>query len=255
MLDQKRHSNPERSGKSLRSNIRLKSKRKANAKTQRPRSENSVVYSHLIPAYEMFFVVLVKKRIAQAVASLQLSAGDKVLEVGVGTGTSLNAYPHDVEVTGIDLSEKMLAVAKRRISDRGLSHIRVTPGNAERLDFPDATFDCVTSFHVVSVVSQPERMMQEIVRVVKPGGKVLIINHFRSSNPLIAGVIDRADPVTRHLGWRTDLECDAILRELPLKVEKRYKTSPWSFFTIVKATRTDAGPTSNPTDRSAETEA
>lgn len=210
---------------------------KRRIRTERPRSENSRLYRQLTPAYELFFPMLVKKRIASAIQSLQLGAGDKVLEVGIGTGTSLGAYPAHASVTGIDLNEEMLAVARRKIADRGWTNYELTPGNAERLDFPDASFDCVTAFHVVSVVSDPVRMMREIARVVKPGGKVLIINHFRSRNVWIANVIDRADPVTRHLGWRTDLECDAILRELPFEMVKRYKTSPWSLFTVVKATR------------------
>lgn len=205
--------------------------------TERPRSENSRLYRQLTPAYDLFFPLLVKKRIASAIKSLDLGPGDSVLEVGIGTGTSLGAYPSQCSVTGIDLNEEMLAVARRKIAERGWTNYELTPGNAETLDFPDASFDCVTAFHVVSVVSDPGRMMREIARVVKPGGKVLIINHFRSRNVWIANVIDRADPVTRHLGWRTNLECDSILNELPFELVKRYKTSPWSLFTVVKATR------------------
>ena len=212
---------------------------KRRSRTERPRSENSRLYRQLTPAYELFFPLLIKKRIASAIKSLELGPGESVLEVGIGTGTSLGAYPAHSRVTGIDLNEEMLMVARRKIAERGWNNYELIPGNAESLDFPDASFDCVTAFHVVSVVSDPGRMMREIARVVKPGGRVLIINHFRSRNVWIANVIDRADPVTRHLGWRTDLECDSILNELPFEMVKKYKTSPWSLFTVVKATRTN----------------
>ena len=201
------------------------------------RSEQSRFYKQLTPAYEMLFPLLVRRRIWDSIKKLQLAPGAKVLEVGVGTGTSLPAYPSHVSVTGIDLSEEMLAYARRKIEQESWNHIQVTTGNAESLDFPDASFDCVTTFHVVSVVSQPDRMMAEIVRVVRPGGKILVINHFRSPRPWLANVIDRADPVTRHLGWRTDLAIDSIVQSLPVRIDRCYKTSPLSLFTVLSATR------------------
>ncbi|WP_235934730.1 class I SAM-dependent methyltransferase [Candidatus Laterigemmans baculatus] len=182
--------------------------------------------------------MLIRKRIWDSIQSLNLRPGARVLEVGVGTGISLGAYPRDIHITGIDLSEEMLAVAQRKIEAEGWDQIKLLPMNAEQLDFPDGSFDCVTAFHVVSVVSQPQKMMREITRVLRPGGKMLLINHFRSGRRWIANVIDRADPVTRHLGWRTDLELDAVVDSLPLKIEKRYKTSPLSLFTVLQATRT-----------------
>lgn len=216
---------------------RLKRSRSRQNDGQSSKSENSRLYRQLSPAYEMVFPLLLRKRIWESVRGLDLESGSRILEVGVGTGISLGAYPRDTQVTGIDLSEEMLAVAQRKIQEQSWDHISLMPMNAQQLKFDDATFDCVTAFHVVSVVSEPQRMMREIVRVVRPGGKVLIINHFRSERRWIANVVDRADPVTRHLGWRTDLQWDAIVDSLPLKIEKRYKTSPLSLFTVLEATR------------------
>jgi|GEM_PF-281006 len=200
-------------------------------------SEQSRLYKQLTPAYEMFFPLLVRRRIWDTIGDLRLAEGSSVLEVGVGTGTSLLAYPTNINVIGIDLSTEMLALAQRKIDQEGWKHIHVQPGNAEQLEFPDASFDCVTSFHTVSVVARPDQMMREIVRVLRPGGRLLIINHFRSPRPWLANMIDRADPVTRHLGWRTDLAIDAIIRSLPLQVDRCYKTSPLSLFTVIRATR------------------
>lgn len=196
----------------------------------------SPIYSSLVPAYKAFWPAIAQRRIGEVLGSIDFQTGTKLLEVGVGTGISLRHYPGSISVTGIDLSDSMLAEAKERIRTRNWKHVRVLPMNAEQLDFVDNQFDFVTSFHTISVVSDPKQMMREIVRVCRPGGKVLMVNHFRSDNPLIAGVVDRASDITKRLGWRTDLDAQRILGDLPLRLDSRYKTSRVSLFTILMAT-------------------
>lgn len=198
----------------------------------------SRLYRELVPAYEAFWPMIAKRRIRSAIGNLGLHSGQRVLEVGVGTGMSLSAYPRDVDVVGVDLSTDMLMQAQRQIAEQQWSRISVMQMNAEQLDFDDSSFDVVTSFHVISVVSNPRRMMLEMLRVCKPGGRILIVNHFRSPNPWIARMVDSAGAVTRHLGWRTDLDLQEIVSEMPLRVERRYKTSPTSLFTILTASKT-----------------
>ena len=202
-----------------------------------PLPHTSPIYSNLVPAYQALWPAVARKRIFAAVRSLNLPAGANVLEVGVGTGLSLDSYPTDVSVTGVDLSESMLAEAQQLIQLRRWKHINVMQMNAESLTFDDATFDFVTSFHTISVVSRPDAMMREVVRVCKPGGRILIINHFRSENPIIARVVDSAGNITKRLGWRTDLDLDEVLHELPLQLDDRSKPNPLSLFTVMKATR------------------
>lgn len=199
--------------------------------------ERSRLYSKFIPAYDAFWPLIVRRRVLRSIESLQIARGAKVLEVGIGTGMSMPAYPRHASITGIDLSGEMLAQARAKIQREGWDHINVRTMNAQQLDFPDQSFDVVTAFHVISVVSDPQQMMSEIARVVKPGGSVLIINHLRSENPWVAKVIDRADPFTRHLGWRTNVGFGDVVGELPLDVTVQTKRSPFSLFTILHATR------------------
>lgn len=194
------------------------------------------LYHNLVPAYQALWPAVAGRNIRIVLPTMEFAAGSKVLEVGVGTGLSLASYPTDIELTGIDLSESMLAEAETLIGRHGWDHVNVLPMNAEELEFEDNSFDVVTAFHTVSVVSNPDRMMKEMVRVCRPGGQLLVINHFRSENPLIARVVDSAGNVTRRLGWRTDLELQEIMKELPLRIDERYKPNPFSFFTILKAT-------------------
>lgn len=202
-----------------------------------PQPHQSRLYDNLVPAYQAVWPAVAKRRIQRNVLGLGIPSGASVLEVGVGTGLSLGSYPQHARITGVDLSESMLAEAQASISKNRWSHIDVHAMNAEELEFPDATFDFVTSFHTVSVVSNPARMMSEVVRVCRPGGKILVINHFRSDNPLIARVVDSAGGLTKRLGWRTDLDLDKLVAELPLTLEEMPKRNPLSLFTILRATR------------------
>ncbi len=201
-----------------------------------PKPHSSPFYNHLVPAYQALWPAISKRRIVAVIRSLDIPEGSEILEVGVGTGLSLASYPPNVSITGVDLSESMLAEAELLIEENGWDHMRVMPMNAENLQFDDSSFDMVTSFHTISVVSEPQKMMSEICRVCKPGGKILIINHFRSDNRLIASVVDKAGNITKRLGWRTDIEIDKVIGELPLRLDDCYKTNPLSLFTVMKAT-------------------
>lgn len=202
-----------------------------------PAPHASPLYKSLVPAYQALWPAIAGRRIDTAVRSLDFPAAAKVLEVGVGTGITLASYPTNIRITGVDLSESMLAEAESLITRRGWSHVAVMPMNAEDLQFEDSTFDFVTSFHTISVVSDPNKMMSEIVRVCKPGGRILIVNHFRSKNPVVAKVVDTAGTITKRMGWRTDLDLHQVVKDFPLQLDQVYKPSPMSLFTVMKATR------------------
>ncbi len=133
-------------------------------------SHESKTYHEFADWYERVFERFFGPRIQQTVRDLAIPAGSRVLEVGVGTGISLCAYPSHAAITAIDLSPEMLAHAQRKIDEHGWEHIALREMNALDLEFPDASFDYVTSYHVVSVVPNYRQMMQEMVRVCKPQG-------------------------------------------------------------------------------------
>ena len=195
----------------------------------------SKIYSEFSHLYDKIFSRFFCKRITSVITSLNIRPGAKVLEVGVGTGLSLAAYPTHCEVTGIDLAPEMLERAKQKAAENGWRHFRLLQMDALNLDFPDNAFDYVTSFHVISVVPDPVRMMQEIHRVCKPGGTVVIINHFRTTKPVLGALIGALDPLTRRLGWSASLRLSEAFDGVPVRIEKRFKTSPFSLFTVVLA--------------------
>jgi phosphatidylethanolamine/phosphatidyl-N-methylethanolamine N-methyltransferase len=163
-----------------------------------------------------------------------------VLEVGVGTGLALGAYPRHCQVTGVDLAPDMLEHARERIARNGWRHIQVMQGDAMALELPDDSFDYVMAFHVVSVVPDARRMMREVQRVCKADGRIVVINHFRSQQRLLDAVDRRLEPLTRRWGWHT-LSRREVFAGLPLELERVYKTSRNSLFTIVVA-RNRKGP-------------
>ena len=111
--------------------------------------------------------------------------GQRILEVGVGTGLSLPHFRSDLRVTGIDVSAEMLEKGKRRTERMGLAHVEgLHLMDAENLEFPDNTFDAVLALYVASVVPDPARFAAEMRRVCIPGGTIVVVNHFTSENPL-----------------------------------------------------------------------
>ena len=203
----------------------------------RPRAHEAGLYHQFSRCYDWIFGPAFAREIHKVIDSLRLPTGAKILEIGVGTGISLEAYPTDVQLIGIDLAEEMLAQAEKKIAEHNWTHIELRQMDALNLDFPDAQFDYVMAFHVVTVVPKPRQLMQEMVRVARPGGLVVIINHFRSQRRWLARMIDLLDPLTRRIGWTTRLELDELLKETPLIIERRYKSSPRSLYTILYARR------------------
>jgi phosphatidylethanolamine/phosphatidyl-N-methylethanolamine N-methyltransferase len=200
--------------------------------TQAHQSKLYYEFSHL---YDRIFARVFYPRIAEAIRSLNIEPGARVLEVGVGTGLSLDAYPAHCHVVGVDLAPEMLEQAQEKIDWNGWRHLQVQEMDALNLKFEDNSFDYVTAFHVVSVVPDAGRLMREVVRVAKPGATVVVINHFRSRHALLALLDSLIEPLTRRLGWRT-LGANEVFEASPLQIVRQYKSSQHSLFTVVVAT-------------------
>ncbi len=196
-------------------------------------AHESKIYSEFAPLYDKIFGKIFYSRLEQVIENLDIPRGAKVLEVGAGTGTSFPAYPTHCEVVGIDLAPDMLARARQKIADNGWAHLKVLEMNALDLKFSDNTFDYVMAFHVVTVVPDPVRMINEAKRVCKPGGKIVVVNHFTSDFPLLGSLTEALDPLTRWLGWRTDLRLKPFIETTNLSVERVYKLSKASLYTVL----------------------
>lgn len=197
----------------------------------------SRVYSDLARFYDNTFGRIFVDHEHEVIEQLNLRPDQEVLEVGVGTGIALDAYPRYVRVTGIDPSTDMLEHAVKKIQENGWDNITVRQGDAMNLEFPDASFDWVMSFHVMTVVPDPLRMMREMVRVCKPGGKIVHVNHFASENPLLYSLVWLADPVTKHLGWTTRLRVSDVLDGQKIRIERNQRIARLSVHRVVIATK------------------
>ena len=196
-------------------------------------AHESKLYSELAPLYDKVFGKIFYSRLERVIEDLDIPPGAKILEVGAGTGTSFPAYPTHCEITGVDLAPDMLARARQKIQKNGWSHFKVLEMDALDLQFPDNTFDYVMAFHVVTVVPDPIRMIAEANRVCKPGGRIVIVNHFTSEVPFLGTLTLALDPITRWLGWRTDLKLKPFIETSNLKVEKIYKITKTSLYTVL----------------------
>jgi phosphatidylethanolamine/phosphatidyl-N-methylethanolamine N-methyltransferase len=196
-------------------------------------AHESKLYSEFAPLYDKIFGKIFYSRLRLVIGDLHIPRGARVLEVGAGTGTSFPAYPRHCQVIGIDLAPDMLARAQGKIRENGWSHLKVMKMDALQLEFPDDSFDYVMAFHVVTVVPDPVRMVEEAKRVCRPGGRIVIVNHFTSDFPLLGSLTETLDPVTRRLGWRTNLRLRPFIESTELKVEKAYKISKLSLYTVL----------------------
>lgn len=196
-------------------------------------AHESKLYSDFAPLYDKVFGKIFYSRLQRVIGSLKIPKGAKVLEVGVGTGTSFPAYPRHCEVIGIDLAPDMLARARRKIRENRWSHLQVLEMDALNLEFPADSFDYVMAFHVVTVVPDPIRMVQEAKRVCRPGGHIVIVNHFTSQSLLLGLLTEALDPVTRRLGWRTNLRLKPFIQATELSIETVYKLSKLSLYTVL----------------------
>jgi len=196
-------------------------------------------YRRLAPVYDLAF-----GRITQGgriLAARHVNAqGGSVLEVGIGTGLALGYYAPQVRVTGIDVSAEMLREAETRAATLGLRNVAgLHQMDGRAIDLPDAAFDHVAAMHIMSVVPEPERVLDEMVRLCRPGGSVLIANHFAGRAEGWSGIERLAAPMANLLGWHSDFAIDRVLGHRGLRLEEQTQVRPFGLMTFLRFRRVE----------------
>jgi len=195
------------------------------------------VYENITWVYDWTFGPTLHTGRVQAIRRMGIQPGERVLEVGVGTGINTLLYPRDCSVTGIDLTSSMLDKARDRVEREGIKNVRLLEMDAADLKFADNTFDIVYAPYVISVVPDPVAVVREMRRVCRPGGRVIILNHFRSTNRAWAWLDRAISPFTVHIGFKSDLDLTAFLTQTdlkPISIEKVNFPKIWSLITCIK---------------------
>ena len=172
---------------------------------QRERIEKA--YSSYAGVYDRVFGRVFQDSRETVVRNLKITPGERVLEVGVGTGLSLPMYPSYVRITGVDASREMLGKARLRVAAGNITNVEaLLEMDAQAMSFADASFDKVVAMYVVSVVERPAQLMRELRRVCRPGGEIFIVNHVRSDNPLVGAVEKSLARFSDKLGFHPDFD-------------------------------------------------
>jgi phosphatidylethanolamine/phosphatidyl-N-methylethanolamine N-methyltransferase len=198
------------------------------------------VYDKLANVYDLIFGPSLHPGRLKAIQRMDIQPGERVLEMGVGTGINLSLYPREAAVTGIDFSSSMLEKARERAARKGAAPVRLLQMDAADLKFADGAFDIVYAPYLISVVPDPIKVATEMRRVCRPGGRIIFLNHFLSPNPVLSRIERLISPFTIHIGFKSDLDLPAFLAQTdlrPVSIEKVNVPKIWSLVTCVKEPR------------------
>jgi phosphatidylethanolamine/phosphatidyl-N-methylethanolamine N-methyltransferase len=169
-------------------------------------------YRRYARVYDMVFGAVLQPGRKAVLDALKLKSGDRVLEVGVGTGISLPLYPRDVRITGIDISREMLERARARVARAKLTNVEaLLEMDAEAMSFPDASFDKVVAMYVVSVVPRPAKLLEELHRICRPDGEIFLVNHFQSENRVMGAVERVLGSVSAQIGFDPQVDLRSLV--------------------------------------------
>jgi phosphatidylethanolamine/phosphatidyl-N-methylethanolamine N-methyltransferase len=203
------------------------------------------VYEKLASVYDLTFGPSLNPGRIRAIRRMGIESGDRILEVGVGTGINLALYPKGCAITGIDLSGPMLEKAREWVAKKGVPGVRLLEMDAAEMKFADNSFDVVYAPYVISVVPDPVRVAHEMRRVCRPGGKIIFLNHFRSPNAILSRIERLISPLTVHIGFRADLDLPGFLAQAdlsPVSIEKVNVPRIFSLVTCIKDGGANTGP-------------
>lgn len=199
------------------------------------------VYSVYSKFYDLLFGKIFHDSRATAIDLLNIKRGETVLEVGIGTGLCLPLYPRHCHVTGIELCASMLEKSRRRVERHELSHVTLKKMDAAAMEFDSDSFDVVMAAYTITTVQDPRKVITEMSRACKNGGRIVFLNHFRNGNKLLSHIERGIAPLCRAIGFRSDLDMEMLLKGTPLRVTKTFKVKPFNYFQIVQCINTKNG--------------
>jgi phosphatidylethanolamine/phosphatidyl-N-methylethanolamine N-methyltransferase len=199
-------------------------------------------WARFAPVYDLVFGPAFSQGRRDSVAAAE-RVGGRILEVGIGTGISLTNYSGKHRVFGVDYSEPMLRKAQRRVAERKLKHVEgLAVMDGTRLGFPDGSFDCVLAQYVITTVPDPEGTLDEIVRVTRPGGEIILVNHLGAEKGLRRDLERSFAPVARKLGWQPEFPWARLeqwaARNGSARVIERRPMPPLGHFSLIRFERT-----------------
>ena len=197
-------------------------------------------YGRWAPIYDLIFdLPFHPGRLAATRAAVAAAGPDgSILVVGVGTGLELELMPANVRVTGIDISSAMLKIARERVARKALRHVKsLTVMDARALEFSDGQFDAVLAPYVMSVVPSPAQVLDEVWRVVRPGGQMIVMNHFAAQGGPRAAIEAAMEKSAGWLGWHPQFPYSAvgdwIAARPDAELAERRELAPFRLFTLL----------------------
>lgn len=195
-------------------------------------------YARWAPVYDFVFGAVFDPARRTAIVAAERTGG-RILEVGVGTGISLPYYAGTSRIVGIDLSEPMLRKARARVDELELPNVEgLLVMDAQRMAFPDNAFDVIVAQLVVTTVPDPEAALDEFMRVLKPGGEIVLISRVGADKGLRRIVEQRFTPITRVLGWRLEFPWARYARWAErrdnVRLMERRPVPPFGHFSLIR---------------------
>jgi phosphatidylethanolamine/phosphatidyl-N-methylethanolamine N-methyltransferase len=196
-------------------------------------------YARWAPIYDPIFGVITNSAIRTTVGVVNALPPGRILEIGVGTGIALPRYRREHRITGIDLSPDMLERARKRVAEQSLGNVEALHEmDASRLAFPDHSFDAAVAMFLITVVPDPAKVLAEATRVVRPGGRIVLANHFSAESGPRAAFERWLSRFSASLGWNPEFPVERVLGRPDMKVIERRRLQPLGLYTLIVFERT-----------------